>query len=275
MEPRQQMTLKDYLILSQKRRIEPSFFHTIAYLELAGAEAYSNEHWAWVECEGWIMFTPVFIASTIQLTEDGYDHFPNKNIWCANLKDEELFTITYQPQFLDFEYIFDPAAFKDMSGGKWNTFRKNVRKWPRENPNHKYTSELINFDDLSALMGVWLEGRSDKAEDAELMINMALNIRPDVQRSFMYNEAGELVGMNVWDESWKYVNYNLCVVKPGERFLDEFMRYKFYTMPPFFFNGKKVNDGGTLGREGLERFKDKMNPAEKRKRYSLIKANKS
>lgn len=267
------MTLKDYLTLSQKMRIEPSFFHTLPYLEFAGAEAWKNAHWAWITSEGWIMFNPLMISSDPKTLGNEAMFFPKGDIWCAS--SDNIPHPWYQKQFLDWEYIFDPADFNDMSGGKWNTFRKNVRKWPRENPEHVYTDELDDWGALSVLMGEWLEGRADKAEDAELMMKYMFSSRQDVGKKFMYNDSGELVGVNVWDFSWKYINYRLCIVKPGERFLDEFMRYQFYRDSDIIETGMLVNDGGILGREGLERFKDKMNPLYRRQRCSLIKSNRS
>jgi len=275
----QKIHLREYLTRSQMTGNEPSFFHTLAYLEFAGAEAWSNPMYTWVTCEGWIMFPPLLTSGSGVVYNNPL--FPKGDIWCNDIDNNYVGSGAWHPQFLDWEYVFDPTDFNDMAGGKWNTFRKNVRKWPRENPEWVYTDELQDWTALSVLMGEWMEGRADKAEDAELMLKYVFSSRQDVKKNFMYNGVqtpgcsyGELVGVNVWDWNWKYINYDLCVVKEGERFLDEFMRYSFYIDPEIFQTGKLVNDGGSLGREGLERFKDKMNPRIKHQRYSLIKGNK-
>jgi hypothetical protein len=52
--------------------------------------------------------------------------------------------------------------------------------------------------------------------------------------------------------------------------LDEFVRYLFYTDREILSKNKFINDGGTVGNSGLERFKDKLNPFRKRKVYSYI-----
>jgi len=259
--------------------IDPSFYHSLAYLELAGAECYQNVHWMWVELEGWIALPPLQFSADPKTLGNESIFFPGGDIWCAGLKEELSVWSNYQPELLDLEYIFDPAEFNHMDGGKWNTFRKNVRKWPRENPEWIYTDDLIAWDPLPPLMGEWLEDRAADTEDAELMLKMVFSARSDVGKKFMYNgkqtpgnSYGDLVGVNVWDMNYKYVNYRLCIAKPGERFLDEFMRYQFYMDEWLWLSGKKVNDGGSIGRSGLERFKDKMNPLIKRKRYSLIKS---
>lgn len=276
-EQAQKIHLKDYLTRSQMIGIDPSFFHSLPYLELAGAECYSNPVYVWVELEGWIMFPPLPLSNVGIVGSDRF--IPKGDIWCGNPGDDKLGAWSaYQPEFLDWEYIFDPAHFQNMAGGSWNTFRKNVRKWPRENPEWIYTDDLIAWDPLPPLMGDWLEDRATDTEDAELMLKMVFSARSDVGKKFMYNgkqtpgnSYGELVGVNVWDINYKYVNYRLCIAKPGERFLDEFMRYQFYMDEWLWLSGKKVNDGGSIGRKGLERFKDKMNPYIKRKRYSLLK----
>jgi len=67
-----------------------------------------------------------------------------------------------------------------------------------------------------------------------------------------------LVGLNVWDENYAFVNYRLCIDN-GEPYLQEFLRYLFYTQD-VLATERWVNDGGSLGREGLERFKLKLNP---------------
>jgi len=256
--------------------IDPSFYHSLAYLEMAGAEAWSNPVYTWVTLEGWIMFPPLLLSGLGIVGEGRY--FPKGDIWCNDLDNNYVGSGAWHPELLDHEYIFDPAEFNRMDGGKWNTFRKNVRKWPRENPEWIYTDDLIAWDPLPPLMGEWLEDRAADTEDAELMLKMVFSAHHGMGKKFMYNgkqtpgnSYGDLVGVNVWDMSYKYVNYRLCIAKPGERFLDEFMRYQFYKDEWLWLSGKKVNDGGSLGREGLERFKDKMNPLEKRKRYSLKK----
>ena len=79
------------------------------------------------------------------------------------------------------------------------------------------------------------------------------------------------MAINAWDVNWKYINYRVCMVRENEPFLDEFARWLFYTDPDIIKVNKLINDGGTLGCKGLERFKDKMNPKKKVEMYSWIK----
>jgi len=87
----------------------------------------------------------------------------------------------------------------------------------------------------------------------------------------LYDENEQLMAINAWDENWEFINYRVCIVRQNEPFLDEFVRWLFYTDSQIQSSGKLVNDGGTLGSPGLERFKDKMNPYRKRITHSWIK----
>jgi hypothetical protein len=251
----------------KKMNLKPNFFVSEPYLELAGAEVMVGDGWVWLDADGVCMFPPYKYVVTP-------DHdFPLDRIW----SDFDGFHpgIDWQPEFLDHEYIFDPNDFNAMDGGKWNTFRKNVRKWPREHPEWLYVSACYNTDEATELVADWLDAKQEDVQDGELMARFALlELDERIHRRFMYYfDAGRpvLVGINAWDDNWEYINYRICMVKAGERFLDEFMRYQFYTDPEIQWEWKLVNDGGTLGNAGLERFKDKMNPKFKRTVYSWTK----
>jgi hypothetical protein len=249
-------------------------------LDLSGAECFCNPHWTWVQLEGWILFSPISISIDPKTIGNAPLFFPKGDIWCRDLYSEKSISedqgdlITSQLEFLDWEYIFDPAHFQNMAGGSWNTFRKNVRKWPRDNPQHEYSELPPHKARVQELILDWFSLREEETQDAEIIVNYLLKPHPGIRRKYMYKN-GELVGINVWDWNYKYLNYRLCIAKSGERFLDEYMRWSFYVDPGTITANRMVNDGGVLGKEGLERFKDKMNPFLKRKRYSLIKQNKS
>ena len=91
-----------------------------------------------------------------------------------------------------------------------------------------------------------------------------------IEKKGLY-KGEKLVALNIWDENYKYVNYRFCFVDHSEPFLDEFVRYLFYTDLWILSKNKLVNDGGVLGRPGLEKFKDRLHPFRKRKVYSYIK----
>ena len=145
--------------------VTPNFFMSEAYFDHANLTTIIEPERVRVEANGWIVFPPL-------------PHpIPGMSkVWC----DVEKLCPPdgCQKYELDWEYIFDPYDFTEMEGGKWNTFRKNVRKWPRKNPNHHYMADLVDNLAAERLMGEWLELRTENAQDANVMIKMALDQHP-------------------------------------------------------------------------------------------------
>lgn len=246
---------------SRSLNVEPNFYLSESYLYAVQAKCYEYQEWMWLEADEWILFPPVSTSSPI--------HFPLPNrIWSDfyGWKDNTL-----TPEFLDWEYLFDPLHFNHMEGGRWETYRKNIRKWPRANPDWTYGSKSVPVDDLANLFADWLEKKMGVAEDAPLLADYLLGEIPGVYHKGLFKN-GILMAVNAWDENWKYINFRICIIRPEEPYLDEFARFQFYTDPYIQQLNKIVNDGGTVNSLGLERFKDKMNPIRKRKVYSWIKS---
>jgi len=167
---------------------------------------------------------------------------------------------------LDLEYLYDPRSFLDMKGKSWAVFRKNVRKFPDR---YKGGTEYnwIDFYDLrrdrreekiGSLLEEWLEDRPDQEiHDSQLMIDYLFR---GWRRKVLWNtSSNQLLGINVWDENWKYVNFRFSICR-NTPFLSEYMRYLFYTDKTILNPNKLVNDGGVLDNDSLKRFKDKLNP---------------
>lgn len=251
-----------YLKLLEEQRIDPNFFCSEPYIRLCGGECYEDQGWVWIEDSDWILFPPL-IAVNVALST----LYPKKQIWSdfVNHDVNEFSYFTKNPTFVDFEYIFDPNNFQNLSGGKWETYRKNIRKWPKQNETWKYK---VSDDQKSfKLLADWLECKKKIVEDGELIAKFLVT-ETGVFRKNLYDERGELVAINIWDENYKYINFRYCIVKEKQPFLDEFARYLFYI--DIAKQGKLVNDGGSLGNAGLEHFKDKLNPVRKRKVYSWL-----
>ena len=93
------------------------------------------------------IFKHIFVKKTIVLISriviiTFTKNFMPKKIW-SDFDNLQLGGINdRKSQFLDWEYIFDPNSFKDLSGKKWEVFRKNIRKWPRNNPNWVYSGHI-------------------------------------------------------------------------------------------------------------------------------------
>lgn len=246
-----------YLETLMKKQIKPNFWCSEEYFEKAKWTENSLLDWCWVEDEwGKVMLPPVNINGRETWRSDipaGID-----SIW-SDFPEYDMLSIM-EPEFLDYEYVYDPSDFIQMTKKKWATFRKNSRKWPkhREDIRYGYEPEFhpVSSDDLTSLFGGWLEsfGEGQTLYDPEVM---AQYVFFGENRAFLW-EGNRLVGMNIWDRNYLYVNYRYCI-HLNEPFLDEHLRLRFYRDHPWSYE-VRVNDGGVLGSEGLERFKNKLNP---------------
>lgn len=256
------ITPRDYLQTLKNRGIIPNFYCSEAYFEAAGFDCYVVKNWAVVidPESGWNMFPPVRYNISLPNSEDNIID----EIWC-DFHNKNGAGIGFYSEKMDYEYIYNPIQFLDISGSSWATYRKNIRKWPKHNPNWRYTHELNSYRNLRRLFVDWVRERGGSffVEDFEVMREYVLKNLPGVEKRYLYDDLGELKGVNIWDSNYYYINFRYNVVRT-EPFLSEFMRYTFYTSPDIILTGKLVNDGGSLDNPNLERFKDKLNPIEKR-----------
>jgi hypothetical protein len=244
--------------------IEPNFFCSEEYFKKADFEEEWNDRAFWYSYEGDIMLPPIisypeFYESTdkIWLGLDGID-LPKG--WIR--------------EFFDYEFIYDPRNFLQMSGGDWATFRKNIKKFPKRYDKvvEYYLQEDYSPTDeeITELFISWLNSDKDSGiHDPDIIFEYLLRGR---NRAFLVDEEGILLGINCWDYNWKFINFRFCFVDPNYPFLSEYMRYLFYTSEVCLGDKRLVNDGGSLYNESLHRFKLKMNPAEVRKMYSWRKS---
>jgi hypothetical protein len=241
--------------MMKDQRINPNFFCSEPYLYHSGADIHITSDWVWVEAEGKCLFPPVMRGEGIKVIPVDY-------IW-SDFGGGGIDLSEWGKEFLDWEYIYDPLRFYDLSGGCWRSFRKNHLKWSKIN-DWAYVDILPQAEgDHLKLLGVWLEKRQDCVEDAELIVKFLTEPYDGVYMKAVY-KGNDIVGINVWDENYMFINYRFCIVHPDEEYLDEFMRWLFYTN----MGVKPVNDGGVLGNSGLERFKDKLNPIQRRAVFS-------
>jgi hypothetical protein len=235
--------------------VEPNFFQSAEYLTLKDLEWNQvAEYRGFVEPgeDGWFV-CPLDTNDTPDLSVPCWASQPDKG-W----GDGEL------TKFLDYQIIYDPKQFLFMVGNKWLTFRRNVHKWCSRTTGNIWYRRLDEREcskGAANLLDKWAKGR--ELEDVEVMLRFA--IRGLLRWGLFLN--GELVGLNVCDENWMYINHRLCVDR-GDPFLQEYLRYLFYTSEWVQNRKKLVNDGGSLGSEGLLKFKKKLNPIKVAKVYS-------
>lgn len=251
-----------YLEAIKKNTIAPNFFCSVEFFNRAKIEerlAPGYVYWYW---NGVIVHPPLDTkdGSFVQIRID-----PNLIVW----SDFPGFEPDWgTPDFLDYEFIFNPADFLTMEGGKWQVFRKNCRKFPRRfqgNLTYRWISEYIaEFSDgrahreLEDLFISWLKNKppSEEIQGDYIMMDY---LHHGKNRKVLHTNKGVIYGINIWDSNDMYINYRFTFNLP-EDFLSEYMRILFYTDPVILHTQKLVNDGGCVGSESLKRFKEKMNP---------------
>ena len=193
----------------------------------------------------------------------------NGFVYCSDIYSGFISDVIYPDGiFLDLQFIYYPRDFLSLKGRKWKVFRKNIRKYPK-----RYSGCLagrlayMRIERTQCLVAIkelllqWAEGR--EIFDNEVMVKFALAGK---YRWGLFDD-GQLVGLNVWDENPAFINYRYCI-DDGTPFLNEYLRYCFYTHPTILLINKYVNDGGCLDSEGLKKFKMKLNPVKVYKVFS-------
>jgi len=169
-------------------------------------------------------------------------------------------------KFVDHQFVYNPQDFLKMEGHSWQTFRKNVRKFPRRNSGDLQYRRFDNEEGLEKLLVLWAQGRT--IFDPDTMVRTIM--RSPNRKGLFLNDC--LIGVNVWDENWMYVNYRYCI-DDSSGFLNEYLRWRFYTDEEILNKTKLVNDGGSLDSDTLYRFKMKLNPVTVWKVYSIRSIN--
>lgn len=267
-----------YLKLLEKNQISPNFWCSDEYIEKAGLiqEGTDNAIWMYEEDD---LLTAVLPPIPIEKTRNTLTiPIILRNIW-SDTPEATNFRNTTK-EFLDYEFIYDPLDFLTMKGKNWAVFRKNTKKFPSRYPNNfcyvsiEETETILGRDKLGKkveeLLLAWLEFRPHTdIHDGEVLVRY---VRKGKNRRFLIDMVEKkLLGMNVWDENYKYINFRYNICRPI-KYLDEYLRHRFYTSTPVIWarhHAKKlVNDGGSLGNPQLEKFKRKLNPVVVRNVYS-------
>lgn len=248
----------------------PNFWCSIPYI-LAAGWSYWTEDFCFGICDSdEKRMLPTF--------DSRLGMFIPSNCWAG-------FPLMTGKKFLDYQYMYDPRSFMDLSGGKWKTFRKNLHKWEKDPTVPKKLSDGISNlniwetipsqinnpewgdtlpEQLEQLLVGWGE-RHGKVYDNEVLIKFFFE---DFGQNLicLTTKDCKLLGVIAYDYSVdrKYANfrYSICEDLPG---LDEYMRYCFYRImySKSCFN---INDGGCLGSDTLQAFKERLNPIA---RYSI------
>lgn len=259
----------EYITLLEKSKTLPNFYCSEEYMNKSGFIEKTQDDYIYWEIDKWIVTPPLHKITGEPITKIS-PSWMNK-IWSDFYG--WVMPGMVKSEFLDHEFIFDPESFLKMEGGEWQVFRKNCRKFPRRFQNgglsYKYIDELYSKkgvekvnEKLKEVLINWLSGKKDKEIfDDETMLGYLFYGK---NRKVLFTTKGDIYGINIWDENYKYINFRFCICRQ-EAFLSEYIRYIFYTDPDILSKGKMVNDGGSVNNPQLEKFKMKMNPLRVRK----------
>lgn len=255
-----------YLNLLEHFKVVGNFWCSEEYFEKAQLQEYSERNWIYVwDPENFITVLPPMNVNF------GLGAIRNPSDWAGEFWSDFPGYFPgkdYTSRPLDLEYLFNPQDFLNMEGGKWAVFRKNSRKFPK-----RHSDKLTYLTPgpgwwpaIYELFECWANGK--ELHEREVLLKYALYGK---NRRLLVAENGELLGINAWDENWARINYRLCIAKPGEAFLNEYLRLCFYTDPLILEKNKIVNDGGILDNKFLKEFKDKLCPMQVRGVMSWIR----
>jgi len=246
---------EDFWALLEQSPLVPNFWMTEEYVQRKGLQWVEEDgEWGWQELEegGWI-FPPIHNTGPNLF---GFDL--KAPCWAGFLVKAMDVSWDQAMNMLDQQFIYDPKQFMDLTGSRWKVFRKNVRKYPDRFPGFlEYKSiQPGEYDlELTEMLLNWAGAK--EVQDNEVMVDYLFNGN---QRWGLFRD-GKLEGVNVADENHKHLIFRYCL-DCGIPFLNEYLRWKFYTDPYVQSSGKLVNDGGSLGSQGLFTFKMKLNPVE-------------
>lgn len=257
-----------YLETLKKTKIDPNFFISREYFEKAGITEEQNHSGIHAfDDKKFDLFPPL-------RTDIKWPYMPMKGVRADFPNWPNVYRVCGPiSKFLDYEFIFDQRNFLDLSGNKWKTFRKNIKKWPKgklytwvnlNDPCCNYVTKRMS-DDINELFLKWLQNKN-----SEEVIYDPETLTIYLDKGF--NRYGlccnnELKAIVIWDYNWKYINFRYCICAP-EPFLSEYVQYCFYTFPFIQNDPRLINDGGCLDSESLYFFKKRMNPVEIKKIHS-------
>jgi hypothetical protein len=245
-----------YLFLLSRSNHLPNFWCSYEYFQKAGWVVRKNRtigplpdlnmecYWGVFDSGGQLMLPYI----------SGFVEFKAGNCWAGFSTS----TKRHLDYLLDHEFIYDPKHFLDLGGGQWRMVRKNLR-WAEIDADEGF---YVSFT------------RADMGEISELIESVAADgsewYDPEVMVRYLFHgenrlylrgfKTGKLYGIMVFDMNWNYINFRYCIVRPGYRGLSDTARVSFYQEIAKTYQGRLVNDGGSLGSEGLYRYKMRLNP---------------
>jgi len=259
-----------YLDLLEKFNIEPNFWGSNEYFEKANLKIAKKDNVIQVVDPN----TNQNVFPPLDMRNGNFLRDFTGDVWSGLVGSENALSNnnSLTKKFLDYNFIYNPRSFLDISGGEWAVFRKNSRKFLNRNKQHQFQYINLSSEFDKGFYNIfieWLENKNENEEihDDEIILKY---LEAGKNRKVLIDANNEIYGINIWDENFLYVNFRYCFCKPGQ-FLSEYMRLLFYIDPVILNKNKLVNDGGSLDNNNLYNFKMKLNPVKINKIYSYLR----
>jgi hypothetical protein len=173
---------------------------------------------------------------------------------------------------LDWEFLYSPSEFLNLSGSRWRPLRKNVNKVKRELGESLEAKVALHYTcppDFRSFVVEWAEeNKGIEFYDPEVMTQYFYGGN---NRLFIKGqETGKIYAVCVWDDNFKYINFRYCFCLGKQKGISDYARVLFYQYIAQLDSQILVNDGGSLDSDGLFRYKKKLNPVRINTIRSLI-----
>ncbi len=252
--------------------IHPNFYCSLAYLTASGAQCYltPDGDWAYVvdadDGDPVCMFPPV-PANDRVAAEVPRDQWPALFGFIWSGFNGYPAPEGYETELLDYQYIYDQRSVAAAEGAAYATHRKNARKWPNRTGHRLEAIAAVRLAQpvIQELCGVWLEERGGDVEDVPNMLRYLLTPPPGGIVRALVDPYGYPRAIIAYDMNHRYINFRYCITRPGEPFLEDYVRSLFYASPAVQAQAgtRLVNDGGMVDSPGLAQFKERLCPVER------------
>jgi hypothetical protein len=235
-----------YLELLQKFGIKPNFWCSEEYWKHAHWREVGLKVCSWVEDGKYNTMLPPIFNNGFIATQSPF--------WAGFAGMEKM------GKRLDYEFIYKPISdLGDLPGKQWHTTRKNIHKTQREHGMLAMRSTLpSDIEVIGEIMEEWVkENEIEILEDADVMYKFVM----EGENRITLMIKDKIVGLIIFDENFKYINFRYCIVQPWPG-LSDYARMLFHKAVFYRYPGMLINDGGCLDREDLFKYKKRLCPIE-------------
>lgn len=246
----------EYLLKLKESKYLPNFFCSKEYIEKAGWKEINQDNISIIVDDTDNIMLPSLNEKNEVIGSPYFIGFSN-----YKLLDKK------RNEFLDYEFIFDPSSANTgiVFGGdkKWKKVYKNINQCSKDIGGKLELFPLSPKEDTEEFL-LEISKDIDSWYDPEVFIKYILY---GENRIWVKDSKKRNLGLLIWDENYKYVNFRYCILRKGIRGLSDFSRILFFSYINNIRPKKLINDGGCLNSKSLYWYKNKLNPIRINKIY--------